>query len=103
KRIRLNGHGHRILSDAKASGPLTLKFVDVVDLGGPNTGNTSSFDVTTSGTITIEDSTFAVITRVTLDSEGAGTVSIRRNVFRSNMRQPIGQNPRSAATGPSYP
>jgi hypothetical protein len=103
KRIRLNGNGHRILSDAKASGPLTLKFVDVFDLGGPSTGNSSSFDVTTSGTITIEDSTFDNSNTVSLDSEGAGTVSIRRNVFRSNMRQPIGQNPRSAATGPSYP
>src|SRR3954469_19346975 len=28
KRARLNGHGHQIRSDANASGPLTLQFVD---------------------------------------------------------------------------
>jgi hypothetical protein len=103
KRIRLNGNGHRILSAAGASGPLTLKFVDAFDLGGPNTGNVSSFSVTTTGAITIEDSSFDSSNIVSLKSEGAGTVSIRRNLFRSNMRQPIGQNPRGTGAGPSYP
>jgi hypothetical protein len=102
-RIRLNGHGHRILSATNASGPLTLKFVDVFDLGGDNTGHVTATDVTTSGAITIEDSTFDSSNTVSLSSAGAGTVSIRRNLFRSNMRQPIGQNPRGTGTGPSYP
>src|SRR5262249_9731615 len=33
RRIRLNGNGHQIRASAGASGPLTLKFVDVFDLG----------------------------------------------------------------------
>jgi hypothetical protein len=103
QRIRLNGHGHRILSAANATGPLTLKFVDVFDLGGDNTGNVTATEVTTSGNITIEDSIFDSSNSVSLSSAGAGTVSFRRNVFRSNMRQPIGQAPRGAGTGPSYP
>jgi hypothetical protein len=103
QRIRLNGHGHRILSAANATGPLTLKFVDVFDLGGDNTGQVTAADVTTSGNITIEDSNFDSSNTVSLSSAGAGTVSIQRNLFRSNMRQPIGQAPRSAGNGPSFP
>jgi hypothetical protein len=103
KRIRLNGHGHSIKSDADASGPLTLKFVDVFDLGGGNTTDIDSTDVTTSGAITIEDCNFDTSNSLALVSTGAGTVSIKRNLFRSNMRQQIGQNPRGAVTGSSSP
>jgi hypothetical protein len=103
KRIRLNGNGHRILAAAKASGPLTLKFVDAFDLGNPNSTTESSFEVTTTGPITIEDSTFDTSNTIRVAVDGTATASIRRNLFRSNMRMPLGQNPGSAAMGPSYP
>jgi hypothetical protein len=103
KRIRLNGNGHRILSATGASGPLTLKFVDAFDLGSTTDTTQSSFEVTTTGPITIEDSAFDTSNTIRLAAGGAAPVSIRRNLFRSNMRMPLGQNPASAVTGASYP
>jgi hypothetical protein len=102
KRIRLNGNGHQIRSSGGASGPLTLKFVDVFDLGDRANTSSAGIGVTTSGAIAVEDSIFDGSDPVRLS--GAGTTSIRRNVFRSNMRMPIGQYPdASQPSGPTYP
>jgi len=87
-RIRLNGNGHRITGTT--SGPLTLRFVDVFDLGDRADTGSPSINVTTTGAVTIEDSAFDTSNPVRLSP---GAASVRRNVFRSNMRQPIGQFP----------
>jgi hypothetical protein len=101
KRIRLNGNGHSIGSADGATGPLTLKFVDVYDLGDRIDTKGSAIDVTTTGVVTIEDS--IVDTSNELQFNVGGDASIQRNLFRSNMRQPLGQEPRSAGDSPSYP
>ena len=101
-RIRLNGNGHKITGTG-ASGPLTLKFVDAFDLGDATDGSAASFDVETSGTITLEDSTFDTSDIIRLSPTDAATSSIQRNLFRSNMRMSIGQNPDGYNDPPSYP
>ena len=97
-RIRLNGNGHKITGSG--SGPLTFKFVDVFDLGKPADTSNPSIDATTSGTLTIEDSTFDTSSTLRISQTGTGTASVRRNVFRSNMRMPIGQLPYPPTTVP---
>lgn len=102
-RIRLNGNGHSIRSSDGASGPLTLEFVDVFDLGDRNDTSSAAIDVTTSGPVTITRSNFDGSNPVRVSANGS-TATIRDNVFRSNMRMPIGQYPDpSFADGPSYP
>ena len=103
-RIRLNGHGHRILSKSGASGPFTLAFVDAFDLGPTGDLGQSATDVTTTGGITIEDCRFDSSSTVRLAPVGGVAAWIRRNLFRSNMRMPLGQNPGYySADGASYP
>ena len=103
-RIRLNGNGHRIVSSSGASGSLTLQFVDAFDLGPPDSLGQSAIDVTTTGAITIEDSRFDSSSTVRLGPAGSPAASLRRNLYRSNMRMPLGQLPDTyTATGASYP
>jgi hypothetical protein len=101
KRIRLNGNGHRIISSAAATGKLTLAFVDAFDIGNRTTTSEPGVDVTTSGNVTIEDSTFDSSNTLRASVDGAATASVRRNLFRSNMRQPIGQEPGGTTSFPA--
>ncbi|HTA20777.1 MAG TPA: hypothetical protein VK989_15900, partial [Polyangia bacterium] len=101
KRIKLDGGGHSITSADGATGPLTLKFVDVYNLGDTTDTSQPAVDVTTSGTVTIEDSIVDTSNSFNLGTNGGA--SIQRNLFRSNMRQPIGQAPRGTNPGASYP
>jgi len=101
-RIRLNGNGHRILSSS-GSGAVTLKFVDAFDLGSRTDGGQAAVDVTTSGNLTIEDSTFDTSNTMRFTQTGSSTASVRRNLWRSNMRMTLGQNPDSGNSQPSYP
>ena len=88
-RVRLNGHGHTI----SGTGPVTLQFVDVFDLGDESDTSQAGINVNSSGAVTIEDSTFDTSNTVSFSLSGAASASIQRNTFRSNMRQPIGQDP----------
>ena len=97
-RVRLNGHGHSINSSG-GSGAITLKYVDLVDLG--NDSSKSAVDVTTSGAVTIEDCAFDNTNTVRIDLTGSATASVKRNVFRSNMRMPLGQQPGSPDSYPA--
>jgi hypothetical protein len=104
KRIRLNGNGHSITSSSAIGGPITLKYVDVYDLGDRSDTKNAAIDVTTSGTMTIEDSVFDSSNTVRMSATGAAAVSIQRNLLRSNMRMPLGQFPGTdIASSPSYP
>jgi hypothetical protein len=102
-RVRLVGNGHRIISDGEPTGPLTLKYVDVVDLGNRVDTTQPSIEITISGPVTIEDSTFDGSDALDIGVRGDAAASIRRNLFRSNMRMPLGQSPSSSGTSPSYP
>ncbi|HET6148169.1 MAG TPA: right-handed parallel beta-helix repeat-containing protein, partial [Polyangia bacterium] len=96
-RVRLNGNGHRITG----TGNLTLKFVDVFDLGNRTTTSQPAVAYTSTGSVAIEDSTFDNSNTLSFSLNGAATASVRRNLFRSNMRMPLGQGPDSS--GGSYP
>jgi hypothetical protein len=102
-RVRLVGNGHRIVADGEPSGPLTLKYVDVVDLGNRVDTTQPSIEIALSGPVTIEDSTFDTSNGLDIAVRGGAPASIRRNLFRSNMRMPLGQSPSSVGTSPSYP
>jgi hypothetical protein len=99
-RIRLNGNGYRITASG-TSGHLTLKFVDVYDLGSASNTGATGLDVTTTGTVTIEDTVFDHSNAVAVRLNGSATASIVRNVFRSNMRMPVGQQPEGPDTIPA--
>jgi hypothetical protein len=94
--VRLNGNGHRIVAPGGTSGHLNLKYVDVYDLGDPGDTSSPGIDVTatgSTGSVAIEHSTFDSSNPVALRLDGSATASIRGNLFRSNMRMPIGQLP----------
>jgi hypothetical protein len=103
-RIRLNGNGHRITSQSGASGLLALQFVDVFDLGPSDHLAQSAADVTTSGAILIEDCRFDSSSTIRLGVAGDALASLERNLFRSNMRMELGQQPGTySEPGASYP
>jgi hypothetical protein len=105
-RIRLNGNGHRIVSPTGTSGKVTLKHVDVYDLGNPASTAAPGIDVTTTGTtgsVAIENSIFDGSNPVELRFDGSSTATLTGNLFRSNMRMPIGQQPGSDASSPTVP
>jgi hypothetical protein len=94
RRIRINGNGHRIISNGdQVAANLTLRYVDVFDLGNRSDLGQPALDVTANGAVTIEDSSFDDSNLVRLTFNDASTASIRRNLFRSNMRMPLSQNP----------
>jgi hypothetical protein len=98
-RIKLNGNGHRIVSSGSTgtSGHLKLKYVDVYNLGSEADTAAPGIDVTTTGStgsVEIENSVFDSSDPVRLRLDGSTTASIRGNLFRSNVRTPIGQLPR---------
>jgi hypothetical protein len=101
-RVRLNGNGFRIISTGSGtSGSLSLKFVDVYGLGNPADTSSPGIDVITTGSAIVEDSVFDSSNPIELRLNGAATASVRRNLFRSNMRMPIGQLPYPPSTIPT--
>jgi hypothetical protein len=88
-RFRLNGNGYSI----HGTGNLTLRNVDVSDLGSRTDGLASGISVASSGSVIVEGSTFDSSNRVSLQLNGTAAASIRGNTFRSNSRIPIGQSP----------
>jgi hypothetical protein len=94
ERIKLNGNGHRIVSTG-TSGHLVLKDVDVYNLGDPSNTSAPGIEVTANaaGTVAIEGSSFDFSNPVDLELDGSSTAKLDDNLFRSNMRMPIGQEP----------
>jgi hypothetical protein len=102
-RVRLNGNGHRIITEGGTSGHLKLDYVDVYNLGDPSNTEQTGIDVATnsSGSVDLEHDVFDSSNPVALDFNGSSTASIKGNLFRSNMRMPIGQEPGHDPTGVS--
>jgi hypothetical protein len=94
-RIRLNGNGHKIVAPNGTSGQIRLKDVDVYGLGSSTETEEPGIDVTMtgSGSVEIEGSTFDSANQLALTFNGSSTAQVRGNLFRSNMRVPIGQEP----------
>jgi hypothetical protein len=102
-RIRLNGDGHRIFTEGGTSGQVKLKYVDVYNLGNAADPSQPAIDLTTSssGSVQLEHDVFDDSNPLALSFNGSSTALIRGNLFRSNMRMPIGQQPRSDSGGTS--
>jgi uncharacterized cupredoxin-like copper-binding protein len=98
-RIRINGNGFTIRSGDNWTGRLTLKHVDLVNLGvllAPTPG----VKVTTTGAIQIEHCVFDSTNALDVTANGAATAVIRANEFRSNMYMNVAQFPINLTTGP---
>ena len=101
-RVRVDGNGHRIVSGAATSTRVTLQHVDFYNLGSGSSTASAGIDITTSGDVLIEGCNFDGGNPVELKIDGAATATLRGNTFRSNMRQPLGQNPDGNGSG-SFP
>jgi len=97
-RIRVNGHGHRILATS-GSTPVNWQYVDFYDLGNPSDTTSNGVDLTTTGNVTVRSCRFDYSNPVRFSLGGSASADVRGNLFRSNMRQPLGQLP----YGDSYP
>jgi hypothetical protein len=102
-RVRVNGNGHRIVTAAGAATAISFQYVDFFDLGDPSSTSTAGLDVSTTGGLVVTGCNFDGSNPVHLAASGSATATIRGNTFRSNMRQPLGQNPGTADSGASYP
>jgi len=104
RRVRLNGNGHRIVTNGPTSGNVVLRFVDVFDLGDRMQTGSPGLDIETRGTVVIEDSNFDSSNGLHVRSLDSSAASIRRNLFRSNMRMPLAQQPEPFySISPSFP
>jgi hypothetical protein len=102
-RLRVNGNGHRIVTAPGAATAIRFRYVDFFGMGDPSSTATPGIDVATDGSLEVTGCNFDGSNIVQLAVTGAAPATVRGNNFRSNMRQPIGQNPGAAPTGPSYP
>jgi hypothetical protein len=85
---RLVGNGHSIRSDDTWVGRLTIRRCVVEGLGG---GKTPAIDVDVSGTgdVTIEDSTFSRSGAIDVTNDGDSTTAFRGNVIQSDSTVPL--------------
>ena len=97
-RIRVNGNGHGII-DAGSSTAVNWQYVDFYGMGDPGNTSANGIDVTTTGGVTVQNCTFDYSNPVRFSIGGTATASVRGNLWRSNMRQPLGQLP----YGDSFP
>jgi hypothetical protein len=105
ERVRLNGNGHSIVSPSGTSGHLVLDYVDVHGLGSEADTSKPGIDfrASSNGGVAIEHSVFDGSDPVDLHLSDSATATIAGNLFRSNMRMPIGQLPREEPPSPTVP
>jgi hypothetical protein len=98
-RIRINGNGFTLRSDNSWTGRLTLKYVDLTNLGvllDPTPG----VQVTTTSAVEIEHCIFDATNSLDVTANVTATAVIRGNEFRSNMFMNVAQFPINLTTGP---
>jgi len=98
--VRVNGNGHRI-RDAGGTAAVTWQYVDFHDLGDPADPSVPGVDVTTTGDLTVEHCRFDASNAVRFALGPSTAATLRGNLWRSNMRQPLGQGPDGG--GGSFP
>lgn len=98
-RIKVNGAGHRIVLNS-GSASFDWQYVDFHNIGGTDR-TIDGISITTTGNATIKNCRFDYCNPFYLSLGGTATAVIRDNVWPSNVRQPIGQNP--LPSGGSYP
>src|SRR5262245_19079541 len=92
-RVRINGNGHRIVSAVGGAGAITFQDVDFFDLGDRTSTDAPGIDLTVARDLSVEGCTFDGSNTVRLTANDPAKATVRSNVFRSNMRQPLGQYP----------
>lgn len=97
-RVRINGHGFTIRSSDSWTGRLTLKYVDLTNLGAP-LASTAGVKVTTTAAVQIENCIFDATNSLDVTANGTATAVIRANEFRSNMFMNVAQFPINLTTG----
>jgi hypothetical protein len=97
--VRVNGNGYRIY-DPGSSTAVNWQYVDFYNLGSTSDFSANGVDVTTTGNVTIQNCRFDYSNPVRLSIGGSASATVRSNLFRSNMRQPLGQLPGPTS---SYP
>jgi hypothetical protein len=100
-RVRVNGHGHRIVSPSAGSGAIHLENVDFFDVGPSTATATPGIVLATSTSLVVEGCVFDGMNPVDLTVDGTATATIHGNTFRSNLRQPIGQQPDGPDSSPA--
>ena len=102
-RVRLNGHGYSIKTSGSISGQVTLQFVGTCSirerdqyLEGRGGGHHHGWLHHRGLQLRHQQHS----QRADL-LDGAATASIRRNIFRSNMRMPLGQQPYPPDSSPA--
>jgi hypothetical protein len=90
-RVRVNGNGHRVT--ASGSTAIVFRYVDFFDVGDRATTSAPGIDLTTSGSLDVQNCVFDSSNTVQFSLGGAAQAAIKGNTFRSNMRQPLGQGP----------
>ena len=95
-RIRVNGNGHRIVV---AGAAIDWEYVDFFDLGDRVDTSANGVDVTTSAPVNVGNCRFDSSNPVQFSIAGSAAADVSGNLFRSNMRQPLGQLP----YGDSFP
>jgi hypothetical protein len=100
-RLRVNGNGHRIVSSGTSTS-IALRNVDFFDVGDRASTSTPGIDLATDAGLVVEGCTFDGSNTVRFTVGGAAPATVRRNTFRSNMRQPLGQQPDANGSG-SFP
>jgi hypothetical protein len=98
-RIRVNGNGHRIFDAGPSTTAVNWQYVDFHDMGSAATPSANGIDVTTTGSVTVQNCRFDWSNPVRFSIGGTATASVTGNLWRSNMRQPLGQAP----YGSSFP
>ena len=89
--IRVNGQGFKVRSDKSWTGKVIIRNALVTGLGAIAT---PGIDVTTTGSVTIENTIFEATGAVFLRVDGSGGVTVRDNEFRaSNLIKFVSSNP----------
>lgn len=96
-RVRVNGNGYRIVGSGSTA--VNWQYVDFHDLGSRSDTSAPGVDLATSGNVTVRNCRFDYSNPVRFTMSGGSAATIRDNLWRSNMRQPLGQAP----LGDSFP
>ena len=84
----IKGNGHQIISPSNYSGKITIQNVQFRDLGadasGNPTGTAIGMNVSTTGTIDVENSLFEHCGSIGLSANGNATVTFKGNTINEN-------------------
>ncbi len=88
--IKLDCANHQLTGTVTS---FTWQYVDIVRCGDATSTGALAADITTTGNITIDHVRFDQSNPFQFTQTGTGTATITNNLWRSSMRQPLGQTP----------